>query len=233
MREKEWLACNNPTKMLDFLRSRADSRRLLLLSSACCRLVWHLLTAPRARQAVEVAERLADGHATPEEKQRAWRGANAARTAIWRYNRRVEGAHPQTTEKERRAIQSAVATTSWLLGNEFDLHAAALASDRAAQAARVHKGSTLRGERAIQANLVRDIFGNPFRPVTFDPRWRSSDVVVLAQAIYEEKAFERMPILADALMDAGCEDDRVIAHCRDDGPHVRGCWVVDLVLRRE
>jgi hypothetical protein len=80
---------------------------------------------------------------------------------------------------------------------------------------------------------IRDIFGNPFRPVTFDPRWRTSDVVGLARAIYDDKAFERMPILADALMDAGCEDEQIIAHCRGDGPHVRGCWVVDLVLGKE
>jgi hypothetical protein len=78
--------------------------------------------------------------------------------------------------------------------------------------------------------ILRDIFGNPFRPVTFDPRWRTSDVVGLAQAIYDDKAFERMPILADALMDAGCDEEQIIAHCRGDGSHVRGCWVVDLVL---
>jgi hypothetical protein len=82
-------------------------------------------------------------------------------------------------------------------------------------------------------NVVKDVVGNPFRPVTFDPRWRTSDVVGLAKAIYDDKAFERMPILADALMDAGCEDEVIIAHCRGDGPHVRGCWVVDLVLGKE
>lgn len=90
-----------------------------------------------------------------------------------------------------------------------------------------------RDEEQSQTTLLRDIFGNPFRPVTFDPRWRTSDVVGLAQAIYDDKAFERMPILADALMDAGCEEEQIIAHCRGDGPHVRGCWVVDLVLEKE
>ena len=83
------------------------------------------------------------------------------------------------------------------------------------------------------ADVIRCLFGNPFRPVTFDPRWRTSDVVGLARAIYDDKAFERMPILADALMDAGCEEEQIIAHCRGDGPHVRGCWVVDLVLGKE
>src|SRR5262249_7361033 len=88
-------------------------------------------------------------------------------------------------------------------------------------------------EEKSQSDLVRDIFGNPFRPVVFDPRWRSSDAVGLARAIYDDRAFDRLPILVDALMDAGCADEQVIAHCRGDGPHVRGCWVVDLVLGKE
>ena len=83
--------------------------------------------------------------------------------------------------------------------------------------------------RGISGSLVRDIFGNPFRPVTIDPRWLTSTVVDLASAIYEERAFDRMPILADALMDAGCDNEEIIAHCRSEGPHVRGCWVVDLL----
>ena len=75
------------------------------------------------------------------------------------------------------------------------------------------------------------IFGNPFRPVTFDPVWRTLDVVALARGIYDDRAFDRMPILADALQDAGCDNDDILTHCRDTGtPHARGCWVVDLVL---
>jgi hypothetical protein len=89
------------------------------------------------------------------------------------------------------------------------------------------------GQAGSIPQTLRDIFGNPFRPVAFDPRWRTSDVVGVARAIYDDKAFERMPILGDALMDAGCEDEQVISHCRGDGPHVRGCWVVDLILEKE
>ncbi len=84
-----------------------------------------------------------------------------------------------------------------------------------------------------QAHIFRDIFGNPFRPVAFDPTWRSSTAVDLARAIYDDRAFDRLPILADALQDAGCEDAAILGHCRGDGPHVRGCWVVDLVLGKE
>lgn len=75
--------------------------------------------------------------------------------------------------------------------------------------------------------------GGPVRPITLDPRWHSSTVVDLANAIYDQSAYDRMPILADALMDAGCDSDEIIQHCRGDGPHVHGCWVVGLLLDKE
>ncbi|MBA4189286.1 MAG: hypothetical protein C0467_14920 [Planctomycetaceae bacterium] len=79
--------------------------------------------------------------------------------------------------------------------------------------------------------MLRDIFGNPFRPVAFSPDWRSDTAVSLAMHIYESRDFSAMPILADALQDAGCDNDDVLSHCRDPQQvHVRGCWVVDLVL---
>jgi hypothetical protein len=81
-----------------------------------------------------------------------------------------------------------------------------------------------------QPSLLRDIFGNPFRPVAPEPSWRTSTVVALAEGIYTDRAFDRLPILADALQDAGCDNADVLDHCRGSGPHVRGCWVVDLVL---
>jgi hypothetical protein len=84
---------------------------------------------------------------------------------------------------------------------------------------------------AEQANLVRDIFGNPFRPVAFDPAWRTDTAVALARQMYDSREFGAMPILADALQDAGCEDEQVLSHCRGTNHvHVRGCWVCDLVL---
>ena len=85
----------------------------------------------------------------------------------------------------------------------------------------------------VEVSVIRDIFGNPFRPATLDPSWLTSTVVALARGIYEERAFDRMPILADALQDAGCDNEDVLNHCRGPGPHVRGCWVVDLVLGKE
>ncbi len=81
-----------------------------------------------------------------------------------------------------------------------------------------------------QCHVLRDIFGDPFHPVSPTPEWLTSTVVALAEGIYQDRAFDRMPILADALEDAGCDNENILNHCRGDGPHVRGCWVVDLVL---
>jgi hypothetical protein len=87
-------------------------------------------------------------------------------------------------------------------------------------------------EKQTVATILRDIFGNPFRPVAFDPMWRTDTAVSVAQQMYESRDFGAMPILADALQDAGCDNDDILNHCRGSGPHVRGCWVVDLVLRK-
>jgi hypothetical protein len=90
--------------------------------------------------------------------------------------------------------------------------------------------SVYRAEVASQVKLLHDIFGNPFRPVTLDPLWLTPTTVAVAHGIYDDRAFDRMPILADALQDAGCEVPDILDHCRGEGPHVRGCWVVDAIL---
>jgi hypothetical protein len=86
-------------------------------------------------------------------------------------------------------------------------------------------------QRQMQAEVLRDIFGNPFRPMVLDPDWRNDrNVLHLARGIYEEGAFERMPILGDALEDAGCTDGNILQHCRESRLHVRGCHVLDALL---
>jgi hypothetical protein len=82
----------------------------------------------------------------------------------------------------------------------------------------------------LYADLLRDIVGNPFRPVSADPRWLTSSVIDLARAMYESRDFAAMPILADALEEAGCDSPDILAHCRRGGTHIRGCWAVDLAL---
>ena len=94
-------------------------------------------------------------------------------------------------------------------------------------------GARWYAELVAQCDLIRDIFDNPFRPAPFDPAWRSTTVASIAEAIYTDRAFDRMPILADALEDAGCTSREILDHCRSLGEHVRGCWVVDLVLGKD
>jgi hypothetical protein len=98
---------------------------------------------------------------------------------------------------------------------------------RAVSSWRMEVGPNTEARRSAR---VRDIFGNPFRPVVFDPEWRTSTAMPLAKQMYESRDFSTMPILADALQDAGCDNDDILNHCRQPGEHVRGCWVVDLLL---
>jgi hypothetical protein len=81
--------------------------------------------------------------------------------------------------------------------------------------------------------ILRDLFGNPFQPVALNPSWRTPTVLALAQEIYDSRAFNRLPALANALEEAGCRDADLLAHCRGAGPHVKGCWAVDLLLGKE
>jgi hypothetical protein len=95
-------------------------------------------------------------------------------------------------------------------------------------------------EREAQSLLLRDIFGNPFRPSTLNPSWRTTDVICIAQGIYDDRHMpsglfdnQRMGILADALEEAGCDNRNILDHCRNGGAHVKGCHVVDLVMGKE
>ncbi|OWK42130.1 hypothetical protein FRUB_04208 [Fimbriiglobus ruber] len=109
--------------------------------------------------------------------------------------------------------------------SSFVINAVAVASHAA-------RASDTKVEEKAQINLIRDIFGNPFRPVIFDPTWLTSTAIALATQMYESQDFSLMPILADALQDANCCDDQVLGHCREPGFHVRGCWVIDLLTGR-
>jgi hypothetical protein len=84
-------------------------------------------------------------------------------------------------------------------------------------------------ERKEQADLLRCLLGNPFRPVSLDPRWLTLTVASIAQTCHDERSFADLPVLADALEDAGCSEAAILDHCREVGPHARGCWLVDLI----
>ena len=255
MTESEWLACTDPEPMLEFLRGKASDRRLRLFACACCRRIWHLLADERSRMAVEIAEQYADGLSTYEQLTDASYDAEVAtdssyfavlnaaeaeaEASDWPPESWVDGA--EECASDAAATPRAAASAAVL--DCPDLHEVAGHATRSV----AHAASPLRftedcrpdfgqreaaeeAEQAAQADLLRDIFGNPFRPVTIDPPWLSPSVVDFAQTIYDERAFDRMPELADSLEEAGCHDADVLGHCRQAGPHVRGCWVVDAVL---
>jgi len=131
----------------------------------------------------------------------------------------------RTLEAAFRPRQRALAESR----NAVESLAIRLASDAGRDTARASQEA-----RTTLASFLRDIFGNPFRKVKFKKTWRTDTAVTLARQMYEAREFSAMPILADALQDAGCDNDDILSHCRDaNATHVRGCWVVDLVLGKE
>jgi hypothetical protein len=158
---------------------------------------------------VEVAERFADGLASQQELNAAYDAARATREGLW------EAAWAATKVYIEQGAQRSAEITA---------------------RGRAKSDSELEAEKKAQADLVRDIIGNPRFPVAIDPAvlaWNDRLVVRLAQAIYDERRWVDMPLLGDALLDAGCDGEQVLAHCRAGGEHVRGCWVVDLLLGKE
>jgi hypothetical protein len=244
MTESQWATSNHPWEMLGFLRSRTGKaslrarwggerleRKLRLFLAACCRRVWPLMGDERSLRAVEVAEQYVEG-------------------AVHAVDLRAAAASAATAYAEVRATSDARAYCAACAAAEvaradfrggfylctYGAEAAAMAPAAPRDSAGPRAGydqAILGAEGAAQAGLLRCIFGNPFRLVTFSPGWRTADVSELATAIYGDRTFEGMPILADALMDAGCDSAEIIAHCRGAGPHVRGCCVVDLILGKQ
>lgn len=212
MTEAEWLASEDPHEMLSFLDGRATARKLRLFSVACCRRIRRLLVDERSRTAVEVAERFADGLATTAELE-------VAASAAW-------DAHLDAEDAEYHAAMAAYYSASDPVSPE-----AADVAD-AVVAATVCDPDDPEEEEVAQAGLLRDIFGNLFRPVVVDEACRSALVVELARNIYEDRAFDQLSDLADALQAAGCIRDDVLDHCRAPEPHVGGCWALDLLLGR-
>jgi hypothetical protein len=221
--EEQWLACADPQALLDFLRvSGADERRLRLFACACCRRVWHLAASRLSLAAVDTVERYLDRLAGGERLPAARVGATTAYRET-----------PKGSPGAWRFAEAARLVTQW--GQIPTVYRVANVARLCAEAA-VEAGNDLRAwgrERAAQAVLLRDIF-NPFRAVALDPAWRTRNdglAARVAAGIHEEGDFAAVPVLADALEEAGCEDRYLLEHCRG-GPHARGCWAVDLILSR-
>jgi hypothetical protein len=222
MTEAEWLACGDPAPMLEFVRHNASDRKCRLVACACCRALDHIVD-DRQRQAVEAAEQFADGKMGSRE---FWRASDGFSNKHHQFFDAVSDGdrHPAPSVVSDCLVSCACVHEPRDQGEPWDG-----ACDATFTAGYVSPPDL----RSVRGHLIRDIFGNPFRPVAFDPRWRTADALGLARAVYEDRAFDRLPLLADALMDAGCAGEQILDHCRGPGPHVRGCWVVDLVLGKE
>ncbi len=224
MTEAEWLAGDQPVPMLHHLGEGASPRKRRLLAAAFCRAVWKWLDRAASRAAIEVAERRADGKATKREMTEARKAARAA----------VKGHKPLSCrEAAASACLNAVEETDGVAECTFSYMYAAIAFNRLTWR-RVH------ADAATQAARVREVLGNPFRPVAFLAEWRTPAALTLAEAAYDERSLPsghldpaRLVVLSDAVEEAGCADADFLAHLRSPGPHVRGCWALDLVLGRE
>ena len=239
MTEDEWLACKEPYPMLEFLRGKPSERKLRLFAVACCRRIWPLLEDERSRRAVEVLERYADRTAAGRELSEAAQAAQAAAEELGDTDNRhaaqsaanaVFADAPKVEPDEDDEDETPVDIVS----NAKDAAlAAAFATGYAAHGE--EDGSddawyaTTKGEEAVQAALVRCIVGNPFRSSAEELRL-THDVARLARDIDNGREFDQMPLLGDALEQAGCTDAEILSHCRAPGPHAKGCWVVDSIL---
>jgi hypothetical protein len=246
MTETEWLESESPQHMRLHLEETqlGTERRLRLFAVACCRRVERWFVHPCQGLSVDVLERYADGVATAAELRTADEAADEIDVIYHTRDWENETSEFDATEAAYHAARSVAQATSNDPPGEGEptyyhrlydviMHAVE-ATGHGAVALDPKTGRSLLAqaeERKSLAARLRDVFGNPFRPISCNPAWLTSDVVALARGIYDERAFDRMPILADALQDAGCNNDDVLNHCRDaNATHARGCWVVDLVL---
>ncbi len=222
MTEAEWLTCTAPEPMLEFLYSRErNERKLRLFVCACCRRIWHLLD-DRCRNYIEVFERCLDGLVGRKELFHTEKPSFD----------NLRGLNPHSAAYVASYLVSQITTqsgTGWALAWN--------AVSEARQALLLQSPQFDNSvECKAQAAHIREIFGNPFSPVLIERtilRWQDAIVPKLAQGLYGQLAFDLLPILADALEEAGCTNAYILNHCRQPGEHVRGCWVIDLILGKE
>jgi len=212
MTEEEWLGAIEPYNLVTsaFLHKWTHPRAPRLLACAACRLAWNRFTDTRSQDAIEVAEQYADGKVTLKALAAAHK---AARTAY-------QEARPRTTDR-------------WLCSTAADTARPRNVISAMESVVMTISGSDQATLNDVVLSMIHDVFHRRmFRPITFLPEWRTSTVLALAQGIYDERAFDSMPILADALQDAGCSNEDILNHCRSETVHTRGCWVIDLLTGR-
>lgn len=235
MTETQWLTSVSPRLMLQHIRSRASARKLQLLAVAACRRIAKHFDDPSMLAVVEAVERQAEGELSLDEWTTVVRGIMGYQTA-----------QPSGNDGPAHAAQIALrALVSSPTASALE-SVLAWAETCAVRAAGVGEARPM--VRIVQrwhADLFREVLGNPFLERTVVPEWMSTGGSTifpgsmirvsetakgLADGIQADQAFERLPILADALEEAGCTDSDLLAHMREPGHHVRGCWALDLVL---
>jgi hypothetical protein len=212
MTEAEWMTCNEPIPMLEMLKGQTSERKMRLATCAFCSHMKDAIKDKFFHAAFNAAEQYADG------------------LVDWEVLREL-GSHIDHFARTRDFLQTtAMVLPVYLLIRDVDLGYAAWGS---AMSAWNHPVADRQGVVALNVAFLRDIFGNPFHPITFSPSWHTDTALSLARQMYDSRDFSAMPILADALQDAGCDNEDILSHCRGGWPHVRGCWVVDLVFGKE
>jgi hypothetical protein len=242
MTETDWLTGTDFIAHLRFAADQLSPRRQRLLAVGLCRAASHLFDRPELTHALAVIDDYADGLVSAAEVEKTrQRCRGLAQEAFEEYRTALDR---RTGDGLAPYVRSQFAWTVSYATNKL-LQVTDVGSLTAATAAQAHTGLqaplvwNVSEEITIEQSLVMrsvvwEVIGNPFRPVGFSPDWRTDTVVALARQMYAAREFGAMPILADALQDAGCADEDVLAHCRDTSAnHIRGCWVVDGVLGKE
>ena len=250
MREEEWLECTDPAKMLLFLQGKTSSRKLALFALACCRRVWHILPEHRhGRELIEASEQFLDGQEAawtaietrygPEDGwdwymdcHRIGDPAGAAVEAAHTSGDRARQLAQETAKSAALVVEEAAQYAAPKPPNAVRLTGDALLN--AGRKVRETAQAARREEEAVQCRLLDDLFGPlPFGPVSVSQSWLTDAVVGLARQMYEVRDFRQMPLLGEALKQSGCRDTVILNHCCQAREHVRGCWVVDLLLGKE
>ena len=243
MSEAEWASCPSPAVVFRHAWFKLSARKKQLYLCGGCSRMKHLYYEPSQFKNLEVAERDADGLASDEEVRWA---AYAAEGCAFGYHYEREFWDGVTVDREEGIAELIAAgildgpawsqgewIVDWELVERTDTALKLLERCFLVASADILSPflvSELEAPNWPGRWLSDCVFGNPFRPVVADPAWLTPTAVAIASSIYQNRAFDRLPILADALEEAGCTHADVLLHCRTPGEHVRGCWVVDLVL---
>ncbi len=224
MTEEEWLTTANFERLLDYAAGFGSNRLARLVGCACYRRILPMLHYAESRKALELTELYADCLIEKE----VLRAARQLAEQKW-FQKKPD--YKQLRNSRETSFYEAFSGVHFLASATDINSVLMLRMAIAVRSAFRAEFSEVDSQRCVYASLIRDIYGNPFRYIDFDPEWLTETSLALAQTMYDARNFHAMPILADALQDAGCEDAAILDHCRDaTGPHVRGCWVVDLVL---